>query len=203
MDCFAVPDLANILFEGEAYGRLAICALRETTNSLANIYVNELSEDNLRHLRLKLELMRKNDLYSAQEAARVSPITGDCLQLHKNNQLLDLLHNRNPYNHFRLIMCANVIHFFDGAQVLKFFIDTFNYLKPGAKAYIFCKTRSLAFTQEQCVGNSGRMISRLAAEVYNAALRDGVSIFQDYSKILGSQGLRIKKVFETSIIGYL
>ncbi len=132
----ADEGVQRILIKGAAYGRLAMRALRETY--LTHIVVNELSTKNLEPLVSKLfSMSRSKNITEKAAVDRMSLLPGDCLELPSNPQLSALLNDTGPDNSFDLIMCANVLHFFDGEQVLKFFINTFNFLKPGGKAYIF------------------------------------------------------------------
>lgn len=142
--------IGNILFMGEAYGRLPMRVLRVNPFGLSTLFVNELSLENLRFFIEKLGTMQNSSsLQEVQEASRVKPIVGDCLQLPLNSEFTGSFADRVANGHLDLIMCANVLHFFDGAQVLDFFINAFNFLKPGGSAYVFTQSRIPNFTSEE------------------------------------------------------
>ncbi|HUX80167.1 MAG TPA: class I SAM-dependent methyltransferase [Alphaproteobacteria bacterium] len=145
------PGTGNILFIGEAYGRLPMRVVRETPFfSSANIFVNELSADNLRHLISKVvEMKKSSEISNVWAASRMNFIVGDCLDLPENKKFTGLFRNGATDNLFDLVMCSNVIHFFDGEQVLKFFINTFNFLKPNGKAYIFTQSGAQDFSYDE------------------------------------------------------
>jgi hypothetical protein len=185
---------ANILFLGEAFGRLALRALKNTLGH-EQIIVNDLSEKNLAHLTYKLQQMhdyadpilklynqtakakeRHSPFVFRQLASRITPIVGDCLDLLNNEGFLKAL-NMTANNSIDLLMCSNVIHFFDGLQTLQFFLNTFNLLRPGGKAYVFCKAKASPFPEEMCRGNPNRMLSRMNCEVAQAAKARQISIF--------------------------
>jgi hypothetical protein len=112
-------EVGNILFEGEAFGRLPRRILREIPSGLSNIIVNELAPENIMSLVQNLVKMKNSsNKIDVQAASRVSCIVGDCLDLPENKKFMGLFCNHNPEGSVDLIMCSNVIHFFDGEQVL-------------------------------------------------------------------------------------
>ncbi|OJW52546.1 MAG: hypothetical protein BGO67_06320 [Alphaproteobacteria bacterium 41-28] len=136
------PEVGNILFLGEAYGRLPMRVGSEIASGLSKLFVNELSAENLQHLAKKLGIMKESGVIAgAQLADRMNLIIGDCLDLPNNEKFTRSFGNHIVDNCFDAIMCSNVLHFFDGEQVLKFFCNAFNFLKPGGEAYIFTQSR--------------------------------------------------------------
>jgi len=163
---------ANILMLGEAFGRMPLKVYRQTI--FANIYANDLSTDNLSHLVKKIAIMKnEGSLVDKCMAGRIYPVVGDCLDLNANEQLTKLLYNRTLNNSMDMIMCSNVIHFFDGQRLLRFFLNTYNWLKPGGKAYILSRSKLETPRLDECT-TSGVIMIYVSSILMNAAIKNRV-----------------------------
>lgn len=166
------PGLGEILFLGEAYGRLPMRVLRET--GLSNLMVNDLSMENLKPLLTKIISMKKStNIREVQLGSRIDFVAGDCLTLPTHPRIA------GKTNFFDLLMCSNVLHFFDGEQALNFFINTYNFLKPGGKAFLFTMSRGTNYTQEEILfsGQHSSIAVLIAYRMMQAASKDSSLLF--------------------------
>ncbi len=164
-------DKGKILLLGEGYGRLTMRVLRET--EYAHVFANELSPLNLCHLEAKLKALKaegerklKANASHISEliiAARAHTFVGDCLQLPYNKALVQLLRTPSPYNSFDKILSSNMIHFFDGEQVLKFFVNGFNLLKPGATLHVMAHSFAKPYSEEEILKAASPTFAYVAA----------------------------------------
>ncbi len=163
---------ANILMLGEAFGRMPLKVYRQTI--FANIYANDLSADNLSHLVKKIAIMKnEGSVVEKCMAGRIYPVVGDCLDLNANEQITKLLYNGALNNSMDLIICSNVIHFFDGQRLLQFFLNTYNWLKPGGRAHILCRSKLEAPRLDSCT-SSGVIMIYVSSILMNAAIKNRV-----------------------------
>lgn len=168
----------KVLFIGAAYGRFPFRVLKETSGS--HLVVNELSPDNLQSLVSKVIAMKSSgDPEKVVSADRVSFAPGDCFDIPHSIQFLRILMKDNTDNAFDLIMCANVMHFFDGTQVLEFLLNTFNMLKPGGKAHIFTHSRLEDLTLEELSRRrrTSNIYMKAIASIVIAAQKEGGFLF--------------------------
>ena len=188
-DCSATElkeDISNILIIGDAYGRLAYNVSKRT--STANILTNDISEDNLNSLiHLKKDTEDKLSIFNKQRMSGIIPIPGDCLKLSENSEFLKLFSDKNPNNKIDLLMISNVLNLLDIKQVLKLFIHTFNFLKPGGKAYIFDRFKIDIYSQltenEIREENSTKYVYlKIVADTLKAARREKNILFPGYYK---------------------
>lgn len=126
----------RVLFNGVAYGRLPHKVMQEVPGK-TEFFVNELDFKNLKHFVVRVQKMASGQPASKRNAARVHVIPGNCLQLESNNLFKKFLPNNQSHQAFDLIMADNFIHFFKGSEVLDFFIQSFNQLKPGGRLFVF------------------------------------------------------------------
>jgi len=161
----------KILLLGEGYGRLTMRVLRET--EYTHVFSNELSPLNICHLETKLRDLKaegdkkfKANIAHISEliiTARAHTLVGDCLQLNNNKELVQILRTPSPYNSFDKILSSNMIHFFDGEQVLKFFINGFNLLKPGGTLHVMAHSFAKPYSEEEILKAASPTFAYVAA----------------------------------------
>jgi hypothetical protein len=60
----------------------------------------------------------------------------------------------DDFGDFDIIVADNLIHFFDGEQILNFLVTYFNLLKPGAKLYLFFNGRAPHISREMALAKN-------------------------------------------------
>ena len=128
----------RFLFHASAFGRLPLCIL-ENLEAEAHIFVNELSAENIQVFQQELQNLKDSSReILAKNACATNILVGDCLGMNEK------LKNHLPQSHeaFDLITANNLLHFFDGQQILYFLIQNFNMLKPGGRLFLFFQGRA-------------------------------------------------------------
>ncbi len=124
---------------GGAFGVLSAKIINSIKKNNYRLIFNEISEDNAKLFIEKTKHLSKN---------LIVPVICNCLKLKQNKIYKSLFPKENLNNSLDKIICLNVLHFFKPKQVLNFFIDMFNFLKPGGRAYLLVQQKSPALSKK-------------------------------------------------------
>lgn len=137
----AAKPHSNFLFLAAAYGRLPMRVVTELKGE-AKIVVNELSPENIADFMADINKMAaQSEGQPSINAKNVTTIVGDCLSLSHSLS--------SEFGSFDVIVADNLLHFFNGEQILSFLITYYNLLKPDGKLFLLFEGRAQSFSREK------------------------------------------------------
>ena len=175
-------SIPRILFLAAAFGRLPLTVIDKIEGDV-EIFVNELSSDNLDEFIKKIAEISNNDDQKGRNARRVLTFAGDCLQLQQDPKFLRRAQQEGGNLSFDIIVADNLLHFFDGQQILDLLLQSYNRQKPKGKLYLFFQGPAWAIGKQDVGGkrnpfnyiiNAMQVISCLASSSDKAILFPGL-----------------------------
>lgn len=144
----------RVLLLGDGYGFMSLRALNSSMN--CEIFTNDLSNENLSHLKTSIQKLKSDKEPNNQNKTdRIFLVPGDCLVLPTNQNFLNSMREVTSFSTFHAIMGANLIHFFDGSEILKFFLNSYNMLVPNGCLYVMNNTKPRQTRETKALANGG------------------------------------------------